>query len=152
MTCKTNHVASLPPAYKVWKGNVFTGVCHSVHRGGGLPSELGLPSHNDMKKETPSMQTPPVPGRPPCTDPSMQTLQQTPPHSWYGPTGRYTSIVIFVGVYITLTAIHYAIKVIIFNLSFLLIEIENRMLLKMNSISPIISWLAQPKEFSWYFI
>ena len=29
----------LPPAYEVGQGNIFTGVCHSVHRG-------DLPSHN----------------------------------------------------------------------------------------------------------
>ena len=33
--CSANFRALLPPANEVCEGYVFTGVCHSVHRGGG---------------------------------------------------------------------------------------------------------------------
>ena len=55
----------LAPATKLWQGNVFTPVCHSVHMKGGLPhTPLGWPPG----------QTPPWAGTPPSRHPG-----QTPP-------------------------------------------------------------------------
>ena len=160
---------------------MFLHVCYSVHRGRGVAAEAvclpgmsweGRPPSmqtapppfqaHPSPGRTPSMQTHPHPGRlplqadplradtPPCIPPPPPPTQYSQPASGTHPTGMYTCIVIFV---ITQSAIiHHSTKIIAFNFACLLIEIENTLLLKMNSISPIISWLAQAKEFSWYFI
>ena len=132
--------------------------------GWGLPSGLGLPSHNDMKRETPLMQAPPAPGRPLrqillYADPSMQTPLEdpTPFLIWSTsgsthPTRMHTCIVIFVEFFITQSAIQDAIKVIIFHLSCLSIEIENRVIIKNEQYFSDYFMMNMGKEFSQYFI
>ena len=66
----------LPPATKLWQGNVFTGVCDSVHRGeGGLcqgdPPGQRPPSDRDPRTETPPGQRPTPGQRPPNRDPPL---------------------------------------------------------------------------------
>ena len=52
------------PQTKLRKGNVFTHVCHSVHRGGCLPGVGVYPSMHwaDTPRQTPSMADTPPPG------------------------------------------------------------------------------------------
>ena len=59
------HSLFLPPATKLGQGNVFTGVCESVHRGGvpDTPPGPGTPSPWDQVPPEPG--TPPGPGTPP---------------------------------------------------------------------------------------
>ena len=65
---------SLPAATKLGQGNVFTGVCDSVQRGGCLPQCM-------LGYHPPPEQTPPQEQTPPGADtPQEQTpLEQTPP-------------------------------------------------------------------------
>ena len=59
------------PQRSCGQGNIFTPVCHSVHRrGGGLPQcMLGYPP----AKDTPPAKETSLPGRPPCQgDPSSR--------------------------------------------------------------------------------
>ena len=83
----------LPPATKLGQGNIFTGVCDSVHGGGGLPQcMLGYPPPPD-KAGTPTRlgrQPPRTSQEPPGTSPP------TPPRSrayWEirSTSGRYAS-------------------------------------------------------------
>ena len=46
----------LPPATKLQQGNVFTPVCHSVHRGGVCTPQADTPSHSDTPGQTPPAQ------------------------------------------------------------------------------------------------
>ena len=67
---------SLPPTMKLGQGNVFTGICDSVH-GGCVPQcMLGyhLPPHTPPQEQTPPWeQTPPAPGAdPPSRPPSAK--------------------------------------------------------------------------------
>ena len=98
--------ASLPAATKLGQGNVFTGVCDSVHRGGGLPQcmlgrqpPLGPETHPPDQADPPSgtrYPTPgpgrhhppgtrdpptplPRPGRPPWDQRPTSQTRQTPP-------------------------------------------------------------------------
>ena len=65
----------LPPATKLRQGNVFTPVCHSVHRGGCLATipKADTPSWTDTQAQTP-----------PWADTPRQTLPQVDP-----PLGRH---------------------------------------------------------------
>ena len=56
---------------KLGQGNVFTGVCDSVHRGGSASVHAGIPL---PPSRNPPRADPPGPGRPPRS-------RQTPPHS-----------------------------------------------------------------------
>ena len=55
-----NEYLLLPPANEVCEGYVFTCVCHSVHRGGGLPQSM-LGYHTPTP---PGTRHPPGPGTP----------------------------------------------------------------------------------------
>ena len=48
----------LPPATKLWQGNVFTPVSHSVHRGGCLPLVQGGVCHTTLGRHSPWADTP----------------------------------------------------------------------------------------------
>ena len=69
------------------QGNIFTPVCHSVHRGGLPNCMLGyLP----LRQQTPQEQTPPGPGTPPRRRPPWDQApprEQTPPGAKHA--GRY---------------------------------------------------------------
>ena len=76
----------LPPARKLGQGNVFTGVCHSVHRGGCASVHAGIPPGT----------SPPGPGPPGADPPQPGTPQQQTPRSracWEirSTNGRYAS-------------------------------------------------------------
>ena len=61
----------IPTATKLGQGNVFTGICDSVDRGGGSASvHAGIPPPPPPGPDTPPDQTPPRPDTPP---------DQTPP-------------------------------------------------------------------------
>ena len=66
------------PQTKFGKGNVFTSVCHSVHRGRIHPPTPGR--HPLPKADTPfPRQTPPSQGRRPLPKADIPFLRQTPP-------------------------------------------------------------------------
>ena len=65
------------PQRSCGQGNIFTPVCHSVHRGGLPQCMLGY--HPPRTRPPPgTRQTPPRPGRPPCWD-HADTPQWTRP-------------------------------------------------------------------------
>ena len=73
---------------KLGQGYIFTGVCDSVHRGGGLP-QCKLRYHLLPAKETPlARQTPPGQGDPP---PARQTPLRSACWEIRSTSGRYTS-------------------------------------------------------------
>ena len=59
----------LPSPTKLWQGNVFTPVCHSVH--GGVSASVHAGIHIPPWADTPLADT--LPGRPPWVDPPGQT-------------------------------------------------------------------------------
>ena len=78
----------LPAATKLGQGNVFTGVCDSVHRGGLPQCMLGYrpPAQTPTRSRHPPDQTPPRADPPEQTPPWKQTppgpdtpREQTPP-------------------------------------------------------------------------
>ena len=73
---------SLPPATKLGQGYVFTGVCDSVHSGGGVPYQVHPPGTRhthpwDQVYPLGTRYTPPGPGTPP--------RPATPPRTRYTP-------------------------------------------------------------------
>ena len=69
----------LPAATKLGQGNVFTGICDSVHRGGGLPQcMLGYPP--GLPGPDPPRPDPPGPDPPREADASIRSM-----------SGRYAS-------------------------------------------------------------
>ena len=91
------------PQRSLGQGNIFTRVCHSVHRGGsasGLgrhpPQQTPPPLADTPRADTPGADTPP--GRPPLADtpPDRHSpLADTPPRAYSGiqstTRGRYAS-------------------------------------------------------------
>ena len=76
----------LPAATKLGQGNVFTGVCDSVHRGESASVHAGMPAplptrQTPRTRQTPprTRQTPPRPGRHPRTRQTPPQIRQTPP-------------------------------------------------------------------------
>ena len=67
----------LPAAMKLGQGNVFTGVCHSVHRGEGVCLSACWDTTTPRSRHPPWDQTPPGSRPPKQTQPP---LDQTPPH------------------------------------------------------------------------
>ena len=83
---KEKHRILLPPATKLGQGNIFTGICDSVHRGGLPQCMLGCHprTRHSPRPGTPQDQAPPRPG----------TWDQAPPGTRHPPpgaehTGRY---------------------------------------------------------------
>ena len=75
----------LPPATKLRQGNVFTPVCHSVHRGSAIPPWADTPG------QTPPRQTPPRQTPPGQTPPGqILPLGRHPPRAVHACT-RYAS-------------------------------------------------------------
>ena len=82
--CTISFWCLLPAATKLGQGNVFTGVCDSVNRGGVLPQcmlgytpRVGTPP---PWEQTPREQTPQSRHHPPGADPrSRNPLEQRPP-------------------------------------------------------------------------
>ena len=73
----------------LFTGNIFTPVCHSVHRGGGVLPQcmLGYPPGSDTTTPPWTRQTPPIRHHPPRTrqttppGPGRHPPDQTPPRS-----------------------------------------------------------------------
>ena len=102
------NVLLLPAATKLGQGNVFTGICDSVHRGGCLPQEqTPLPpgadtpqSRHPLEQTPPGSRHPPSPEKTPpseLTPPQDQTTpKQTPrsrhPGTKYTPRTKCTSL------------------------------------------------------------
>ena len=63
------------------QGNVFTGVCNSVHGGGGCLPQCMLGYNTPRGADTPLEQT---------TPPEQTPLKQTPPRADTPPRTRYT--------------------------------------------------------------
>ena len=55
---------------KLWQGNVFTRVCHSVHRGGDPPTETPR-TETPPQTDPPPLDTDPPGHRPPWTETSL---------------------------------------------------------------------------------
>ena len=79
-SCRRRHLL-LPAATKLGQGNVFTGVCDSVHRRGGLPQcMLGYPPGPDPPTRHPPTRHPPDQTLPGVYPPREQTpLTRHPP-------------------------------------------------------------------------
>ena len=92
------HIYLLPPATKLWQGNVFTPVCHSVHREGcvclwswggvcrllgrhslGRPPPGQTPPGRHPPGQTPSWAEPPWADTPHADTPGQISPGQTPP-------------------------------------------------------------------------
>ena len=79
------------PKRSLGQGNIFTPVCHSVHRGGrGSPSLGGSPCQTPTPPawRTPPDQTPPPPGADPPSMENPPPPEQTPPHQTPPPDGE----------------------------------------------------------------
>ena len=79
-SCRDLVVIYLPAATKLGQGNVFTGICDSVHRGGLPQCMLGYPPPPDQIPTPPRPDTPPDQTSPsPLDQTSPSPLDQTPP-------------------------------------------------------------------------
>ena len=65
----------LPPGTKLWQGNVFTPVCHSVHGESGIPPWDKIPPEH-----TPPRQTPPGSRHPPEHTPHLESRHPQSKH------------------------------------------------------------------------
>ena len=71
----------LPTATKLGQGNIFTPVCHSVHRGGSTSVHAGIPPPNKQTPPPPMADPPRSRHHPPQwqTPPKKQTPQEADP-------------------------------------------------------------------------
>ena len=91
--CKSSYwlqVSFLPPATKLQQGNVFTPVCHSVHRGclshpGQTPSWADTPGQTSPLGRPPG-KTPPLPGQ------TYTPWADTPPAQYMLGYGQQTGV------------------------------------------------------------
>ena len=93
MKCLNSRIANwilLPSTMKLWQGNVFTPVCHFVHRGSGrhpLGANTPPPEQTSPWEQTAPEQTPPLGAdTPPLGADTRQ--EQTPPGSRHPPRSR----------------------------------------------------------------
>ena len=82
----------LPPAMKLGQGNIFTGVCDSVHRGVSLSAcwDTTIPLHQDQAGTLPpgTRQAPPPPGSGRYPSPSTSQTRQAPPGTRQAPSPK----------------------------------------------------------------
>ena len=79
----------LPPATKLGQGYVFTGVCHSVQRG-GVPDQVHPPGPGTPRtRYTPQDQVHPPDQVPPPPRPGTPHTRYTPPDQVHPPGTRY---------------------------------------------------------------